>query len=547
MSVLQQFNSDGGFDTTGNVNAGNVIAAVIGNSATYLFGDGSNITGIGNGSGSSNIIYNGSSNVSVPTANGSVYINANNGVGNNVQWQFDSGGNLTLPPSSGNNSITTSTGTNNSITIHPDGTGKLFVKGDSPDLVTIFSDTANTLISTVIQSFGGNLGPFGGGVYSGSYLRPGDTMQPGDRLVGLGGRGSSDGTSYSTQPNGLIEIKADGTWTANSKPTRISFRNTATNTTNLVENMRISPNGNVTIYNGNIISQGAYISGMDGVGTDAIYAGFTGFTPLGSNVIAQFAGNVNSYAQINFQNINAGNAATTEIVVTANNGNDTAYFGDFGIAGSTYVPSVNDLGTAVYPNDTYVYAQGSGAGASGNLVIGSNEANGVVRIIANGSNIENVVATFSSSGVLPVATNISGSAGESAILFGTRRAINGVYSGAQYAYSKSLAAGGTPTVAYTASNNNVLGVKVTFAVQSTGSGFQWEQFDVMAVQNQDTPGQVNIVVSNRVKAAAGIGDTQVTATLNGSNQIEISLNLDAAQNSGGTSSFDAVEFGLMVD
>jgi hypothetical protein len=84
-------------------------------------------------------------------------------------------------------------------------------------------------------------------------------------------------------------------------------------------------------------------------------------------------------------------------------------------------------------------------------------------------------------------------------------------------------------------------------VQSTGSGFQWEQFDVMAVQSQDTPGQVNIVVSNRVKAAAGIGDTQVTATINGLSQIEISLNLDAAQNSGGTSSFDAVEFGLMVD
>lgn len=547
MSVLQQFNSDGGFVTAGNVNAGNVIAAVIGNSSTYLHGDGSNITGIGNGGGSSNIIYNGSSNVSVPTANGSVYINANNGVGNNVQWQFDSNGNLTLPSSFNNSSITTSTGTNNSITIHPDGTGKVYLRGNASDLLTIYSDTANTFISTVIKSFGANLGYLGGGLYAGSYLRPGDSMQAGDRLVGLAGRGSSDGTDYGTFPNGLIEIKADDTWTANSKPTRITFRNTTYGSKDLTENMRISPNGNVTIYNGNIISQGAYISGSNVSGTDAIYAGIAGFTPLGSNVIAQFAGNVNSYAQINFQNINTGNAATTEIVLTADNGNDTAYFGDFGIAGSAYVPSANDLGTAVYPNDTYVYAQGSGSGSSGNLVIGSNEANGVVRIIANGSNIENVVATFNSSGILPVVTNISGSAGESSILFGTRRAINGVYSGAQYAYSKSLSAGGTPTVAYTASNNNVLGVKVTFAVQSTGSGFQWEQFDVVAVQSQDTPGQVNIVVSNRVKAAAGIGDTQVTATLNGSSQIEISLNLDAAQTSGGTSSFDAVEFGLMVD
>jgi hypothetical protein len=547
MSVLQQFNSDGGFVTAGNVNAGNVIAAVIGNSSTYLYGDGSNITGIGNGGGSSNIIYNGSSNVSVPTANGNVYINVNDGAGNVSQWHFDASGSLTLPTSNSNSSITTTAGSNNSITIHPDGNGIVYVRGATPELLTIYNDLPNVQSVVVLRSYGNALGNAGGGTFIGSYLRPNGAIQAGDRLAALGGRGSPNGVDYAQYPAGRIQIMADDTWSANSTPTRISFLNTNVNTDQLTENMRISPNGNVEIYNGNVISRGAYISGSNVSGTDALYAGFAGYTPLGSNVIAQFAGNVNSYAQINFQNINAGNAATTEFVLTANNGNDTAYFGDFGIAGSTYVPSANDLGTAVYPNDTYVYAQGSGSGSSGNLVIGSNEANGVVRIIANGSNTENIVATFNSSGILPVSTNISGSAGESSILFGTRRAINGVYSGAQYAYSKSLAAGGTPTVAYTATNNNVLSVKVTFAVQSTGSGFQWEQFDVVAVQNQDTPGQVNIVVSNRVKAAASIGDTQVTATLNGSSQIEISLNLDAAQNSGGTSSFDAVEFGLMVD
>jgi hypothetical protein len=54
------------------------------------------------------------------------------------------------------------------------------------------------------------------------------------------------------------------------------------------------------------------------------------------------------------------------------------------------------------------------------------------------------------------------------------------------------------------------------------------------------------VVSNRVKGAAGIADTAVTATMSGG-QIQISLNLAAAQTSGGWSSFDAVEFGYMVD
>ena len=539
MSILQQFNSDGGFVTTGNVNAANVVA-------TYLYGDGSNITGIGPG-GSSNIIYNGLSNVSIPTANSSVYIFANDGAGNGRQWQFDTNGNLTLPNPTANSSITTRTGSNDNIYIHPDGTGKVFIKGDANPMLTVGSDTINNPMLMIVQSFGNSLGNSGGGTYVGQYLRPGTPLVAGDRLVALSGKGSYDGASYSNTPAGRIQIMAANTWSNTSTPTYVSILNTPEGSTTQVENMRVEPNGNVTIYNGNIISQGAYISGYDGLGTDAIYAGFSGFTVLGSNVIAQFGANVNSYAQINFQNINSGTAATTEIVVTADNGNDTSYFGDFGIAGSTYVPSPNDLGTAVYPNDTYVYSQGSGAGASGNLVLGSNEANGVVRIIANGSNIENVVATFTSAGILPVATNISGAQGESAVLSGTRRAVNGVYSGAQYAYSATLAAGGTPTVAYTASNSNVLSVKVTFAVQSAGSGFQWEQFDVVAVEDQDTPGQVNFVVSNRVKAAAGIADTQVTAGINGSNQIYIALNLAAAQTSGGTASFDAVEFGLMVD
>ena len=87
---------------------------------------------------------------------------------------------------------------------------------------------------------------------------------------------------------------------------------------------------------------------------------------------------------------------------------------------------------------------------------------------------------------------------------------------------------------------------VTFAVASNGAGFQWEQFDVVAVSSQDVGSAVNFVVSNRVKAAAGIPDTAVTATMSGG-QIQISLTLDATQTSGGTATFDAVEFGLMVD
>ena len=134
-------------------------------------------------------------------------------------------------------------------------------------------------------------------------------------------------------------------------------------------------------------------------------------------------------------------------------------------------------------------------------------------------------------------------ANESTRLVGTRKVIGGLT--ATSPYSVILNTGGTPTVAYT-SSPGTNSVKVTFATQSNGAGFQWEQFDVVAVESQDSLGTVNFVVSNRVKGAAGIADTAVTATMSGG-QIQISLNLAAAQTSGGWSSFDAVEFGYMVD
>jgi hypothetical protein len=142
--------------------------------------------------------------------------------------------------------------------------------------------------------------------------------------------------------------------------------------------------------------------------------------------------------------------------------------------------------------------------------------------------------------------NVSGDAGESALLAGTRKIVNGQYSGAAYGYSAELAAGGTPSIAYTATNEYVQSVRLTFAVESVGSNPQWEQFDMVATKSLDTPGSVNFVVSNRIKARAGIADTVVTATINLANEIEISLNLDAAQTSG-WSSFDAVEFGVMFN
>jgi len=171
-----------------------------------------------------------------------------------------------------------------------------------------------------------------------------------------------------------------------------------------------------------------------------------------------------------------------------------------------------------------------------------NITGGAVSIVNSAGN----AWTFNSTGNLLLAPqNVSGSQGESAILAGTRKIINGQYSGASYGYSAVLAAGGTPTVAYTATNEYVQSVRLTFAVESLGVAPQWEQFDVVATKSLDNP-EVNFVVSNRIKARSSISDTVVTASYGSANQIEIILTLAAGQ-TGGWSSFDAVEFGLLFN
>lgn len=147
--------------------------------------------------------------------------------------------------------------------------------------------------------------------------------------------------------------------------------------------------GNLTNATGNVYTVGNIIVGV------------SGYTVL-PTTIAQFTGNANTYTQLNIQNISTGTDATSEYVATANNGTDTTFFVDMGIANSNYdVNSPNNsLGTAIYANDSYLYAQGNTAATvGGNLVIGTSTASKSVKIFAGGINSGNIVATVANTGV----------------------------------------------------------------------------------------------------------------------------------------------------
>jgi hypothetical protein len=175
-----------------------------------------------------------------------------------------------------------------------------------------------------------------------------------------------------------------------------------TTTLTVLGNASIASNltvgGNILVATGNVISlNSAFFVGNTVTGFNALYAGIpSGYSVL-PQVVAQFSENFDGYAQINTQNINAGGDATTDYVATANNGTDTTFYVDLGIAGSGYDPNspFNSLGNVLYPNDAYLYTQGNtSADIGGNLVIGTTVHGRNLVIITGGVNTEHTAATF---------------------------------------------------------------------------------------------------------------------------------------------------------
>jgi len=165
--------------------------------------------------------------------------------------------------------------------------------------------------------------------------------------------------------------------------------------------------GNITVDgNINLIGNINEITGNTGVfygeavtGFDALYAGIqTGFAVLDQTVV-QSSGNFNGFVQINFQNINTGEKASTDFVCTADIGNNEAYYVNMGIASSTFDGSEPvSLGNVVFPNDGYLYTQ------DGNMVLGTPSTGKVTKIVSGGQGTDFQVATFNPGGTVSTST-----------------------------------------------------------------------------------------------------------------------------------------------
>lgn len=99
-------------------------------------------------------------------------------------------------------------------------------------------------------------------------------------------------------------------------------------------------------------------------------------------------GNVNSYVQSNVQNNSNGVSASSDIVATANNGNDNTNFIDMGINSSGYADGTFTIAGA---NDSYLYSSG------GHIAIGTDTANKDIVLFTAGTLAANEAARITSS------------------------------------------------------------------------------------------------------------------------------------------------------
>ena len=130
--------------------------------------------------------------------------------------------------------------------------------------------------------------------------------------------------------------------------------------------------GNISTGNASItnLTSSNLVNGRTGTFTGdqysdgAMYIGSPAGTVLGSDVVIQITANAGGYSQTNFQNINNSPTASSDYILTADNGNDTTHYLDMGITSSGWDGSETNVLAGLVANNGYLYVQ------DGNLTVG---------------------------------------------------------------------------------------------------------------------------------------------------------------------------------
>jgi hypothetical protein len=180
-----------------------------------------------------------------------------------------------------------------------------------------------------------------------------------------------------------------------------------------------------------------------------------------TGIMADFSMSVNSYNQVILQNRSAGAAASTNYIVSNNQGTASTFYGEFGMNSSGF----SGVGSFALPNAVYLGA------VSSDLVIGT-LGNNSLRIVTNNSGTDAV--SVNSSGIATFANQIVGSISGSAnnvrqnltagtgISFSTGTTYNG-------STAITINATNTGTVTSVGGTGTVSGLTLTGTVTTSGN------------------------------------------------------------------------------
>jgi hypothetical protein len=120
----------------------------------------------------------------------------------------------------------------------------------------------------------------------------------------------------------------------------------------------IDLNGSMNVQGIGIVKDSLFVSGFGVFGTPTHHSGsdpeVLHVGSYNSYNIAHFNANHDNYAQVNIKNVNSGTTASTDLVLTANNGTEDMCFVNLGINSSGY--GAGNVGSA---NDGYLINKGS--------------------------------------------------------------------------------------------------------------------------------------------------------------------------------------------
>jgi len=97
-------------------------------------------------------------------------------------------------------------------------------------------------------------------------------------------------------------------------------------------------------------------------------------------------GSIDNYLQLNIQNTSATSGASSDLVATSNNGDESNGFVDLGINSSAYNAAAYNIGGF---NDAYLYSVATAAAVGGNLSIGTGSSGKVIKFHTGGTTSAN--------------------------------------------------------------------------------------------------------------------------------------------------------------